>query len=167
MKTMKCPMCNKGKLRIEKKDHQYLESGLEDVVLVGLEVRTCNNPECGEELPVIPKLSELHRTIAHMLARQPQKLRGAEIRFLRKYLGWSGSDAAKYLGVAPETLSRWEHEQSPMGMSVERLLRYAALMQRPTEVYPVEILSEMARLSTPRGQIRLNAKKAIWLPAAA
>ena len=165
---MKCPMCNKGKLRTERKDYPFLESGLDNVVLVGLEVRTCNNPECGEELPVIPKLSELHRVIAHTLARQPQKLRGSEIRFLRKYLGLSGNDAAKTLGVAPETLSRWENEQSSMGVSVEKLLRYAALMQQPTEVYPpVEVLSKMAREKAPRGQIRLNAKKAIWLPAAA
>ena len=159
---MKCPMCNTGKLRVEFRDYQYLESGLADVVLVGLEVRICSNPECGEEIAVIPQIAALHQVIATELSRQQQKLRGSEIRFLRKYLGWSGADAANYLGVTPETMSRWENEQSSMGMSAERLLRLATLIHTPAEQYPVTVLPEMANVRAPRGPIRLNSFADQW-----
>jgi DNA-binding transcriptional regulator YiaG len=46
---------------------------------------------------------------------------GEEVRFLRKSLGWSGSDFAKHMGVAEETVSRWENDAAPIGPQADRL----------------------------------------------
>jgi hypothetical protein len=34
------------------------------------------------------------------------RLTAAEVKFLRKYLGWSGADFARHMGVAPESTGR-------------------------------------------------------------
>jgi putative zinc finger/helix-turn-helix YgiT family protein len=164
---MKCPVCNKGTLTSRREDYKYSESGLPDVVLVHIEVRRCRNPSCREVMPVIPAVTVLHREMAFALARQRTKLRGAETRFLRKYLGWSGADAAKRLGVTPETMSRWEHDQTPMGASAERLLRVLTLTKPPIEHYPADaLLSEVGQDEGPRPTMRLRGDGARWMTAA-
>ncbi len=127
---MKCPEC-KTEMESRKVNHKYTESGLPNVVLVGIEVRHC--PKCGEEQIVIPRLEELHRVIAFKVASQAARLNGAEIRFLRKWLGWSGATFAKTIGVAAETVSRWENDKEAMGTTAERLLRLMAIRQKPVE----------------------------------
>jgi hypothetical protein len=62
-----------------------VESGLPDVTLVGVELRTC--PSHGELEVVIPKIEELHRTLAKELPSKRPSFTEQEIRFLRKYLG--------------------------------------------------------------------------------
>jgi len=109
----------------------------------------------------------LHRAIAFALARQPEKLRGNEIRFLRKYLGWSGRDAAQNLHVKPETLSRWENGQTSMGDPSELLLRVLAMTQPPVENYPIEILKKLTLEDAPRAPIRLRGEGEQWELAAA
>src|SRR5579862_980907 len=130
---MNCPECG-TKMKVEHEDHHYTESGLANVWLAGLEVRAC--PKCGETERVIPRLAQLHRLLAATVAEQPEKLTGAEIRYLRKSLGWSGEDFAATFGVRPETISRWENDKEPMGATAERLLRLAALREKPLSEYP-------------------------------
>lgn len=164
---MRCPTCNKGELKTHREDYLYTESGLPDVVLVGLEVRRCARRECGAVMPVIPRLAGLHRALAFSLARQPQKLRGPEIRFLRKYLGWSGADTAQHLHVSAETVSRWENNQATMGSASELLLRLITLTQPPVENYQPDVLKQLKLDKKPRPPIRLSSEGARWEPAAA
>src|SRR5207248_8367211 len=102
---MKCPECGEAEMKVVHRDYAYVESGLPNVVLLGLEFRTC--PKCGEEERVIPRLAQLHRLIAERVAGKEARLPGAEIGFLRKHLGWSGEDFAGVLDVRPEPVSRW------------------------------------------------------------
>lgn len=44
--------------------------------------------------------------VVQHIARSPERLGPAEIRFLRKYVGYSGKDFARFVGVTPETVSR-------------------------------------------------------------
>ncbi len=93
---------------------------LPSVTLV-IPVRRC--AECGDEEVVIPNQEALFRLLAHLLIRKGDRLAGAEVRFLRKYLGYSGERFAQVLGKRPETVSRWENDKEPIGFSSDRILR--------------------------------------------
>jgi putative zinc finger/helix-turn-helix YgiT family protein len=99
----------------------YDECGLEGVVLHGIDVHAC--PSCGEKSVRIPRIQEMHETLARAVARQSRRLRPDEIRFLRKHLGWSGKTFAARLKVTPETVSRWESGVQRMRFTAEALLR--------------------------------------------
>src|SRR5262249_15803144 len=90
--AMKCPQCNGAELEVRRQNHSYRESGLDNIVLLDVDVRHC--PACGEDLISLPRLSELHRAIALALINKAARLTPAEIRYLRKTLGWSGTDFA-------------------------------------------------------------------------
>jgi len=96
-----------------------------DVVLVGIEVRHCD--DCGEEEVVIPRIKELHNAIAADLVNRPGTLSPGEIRFLRTHMGFSSKDFAKHMGVTPETVSRWENLRNPMKLrrTADRLIRFS------------------------------------------
>ena len=70
------------------------------------EPRTSDRPKCGEHEVAIPRIEDLHRTIAQAVIAKRERLTPAEIRFLRKFLGWSGADFAAHVGTTPETVSR-------------------------------------------------------------
>jgi DNA-binding transcriptional regulator YiaG len=81
--------------------------------------------EDGEVSVELPKLRELMATAAVGRCLVPVRLRGSEIKAMRKILGWTLAELAKRLGdrTAPETVSRWENEVQPMGGFAEKLLR--------------------------------------------
>jgi putative zinc finger/helix-turn-helix YgiT family protein len=159
---MKCPQCRHEMVN-KTENHRYSESGLSNVVLVGVEVRHC--PNCGEEMVSIPRIEELHRTIAMTLIRHPGRISPSEIRFLRKWLGWSGVDFAKHMGVAPETVSRWETGDKPMGGTAERLLRLAIAHGQPRNEYPIGMLTEINDEQVPKASILgMKAERTGWVP---
>src|SRR5215203_2238863 len=101
--SKKCRTCGKTEMTARTETYLYTESGLPNVVLVGVEVRRCSS--CGHHELVLPRIAELHRTITHAIIRKPFRLSGLEVRYLRKYLGWSGVDFARHVGVDPSTVS--------------------------------------------------------------
>lgn len=112
-------MCSTPMSGPELRDYVY--AGLPGVVLVDLEHYRC--PACGEEEVSIPDVEGLQSALARWLAEQPARLTGAQVRFLRKVMGWSGRAFALLISVTPETVSRWENEKEPIGVIAERLLR--------------------------------------------
>jgi len=138
---MKCIECA-AELKVDHKDHRYAEAGLDNVTLVGIEVRTC--PNCGGEEFVIPHIEELHKLLAFALASKEGSLTPDEIRFLRKYLGLSGAALSKQTGVRAESESRWENGKKLMEAPSERLLRLMVYNMKPMEYYPIEMLAEVA-----------------------
>ncbi len=116
-----CPLCGSEIQREQLGRYAYTESGLPNVVLEGVHQLSCS---CGEFDGVeIPSVDQLQRALAFHLVRTDDRLTAAEIRFLRTWLGWSGKTFASKLGVAQETVSRWEHGTKEMNLSNERLLR--------------------------------------------
>ncbi len=153
-----CETCTKcgASMKVETNaTHQYRECGLANVVLIGVTVRSCE--KCGNRSVVVPKVTELHRSIALRLAQQSQRLAAEEIRFLRKYLGWSGADFAHYFGVTPETVSRWENNSKSMSATSERLLRICVLKFEPVDDY--SILKEMGTEKHSSRPIRMTIGK--------
>lgn len=160
MKTKrKCPECA-TEMSTSTDNRRYDESGVPNVVLLGVETHRC--PKCAEELVTIPRMGELHRVIAFAIAEQAARLSGAEIRFLRKYLGWSGVDFANNLGVGASTVSKWENEQEKMGTTAERWIRLAVMRLKPVDEYPTEKQAAVADGRAKRRRFTLRASSAGW-----
>jgi putative zinc finger/helix-turn-helix YgiT family protein len=140
-KAMTCNQCG-GKQATRRENYLYAACGLPNVTLVGVEVRRCAN--CGDHEVVIPRIEELHRVLAAAVVRQTSRLTKDEIRFLRKYLGYSGVDFAKVVGVSPETVSRWENGKEKMGSSAEKLVRMLVVHTQPTRHYSIESLAKIS-----------------------
>ena len=87
---MKCIDCG-GVLEIRKENRNLKSFGLPKVKVLGVEVRRCK--DCGDEEIALPHVEELLQLVARAIIRQPRRLSAAEIRFLRKHLGWSGTVA--------------------------------------------------------------------------
>jgi putative zinc finger/helix-turn-helix YgiT family protein len=130
---------------------------------VNVEVRTCAN--CGTREVVIPRLDELHRAIAQALITWDAKLGAEQIRFLRKYLGWSGADLAVYMAVQPETVSRWESGSQEMGPVADRLLRLLVANREPATQYPIDLFKQRLRRLA-KATLKFKADPA-WHPEAA
>ena len=138
---MKCMICGEA-MFTQRENYQYTASGLPYVTLQQVEVSRC--PHCGETEVAIPHIEALHRAIATALVRKPARLTPEEIRYLRKYLGWSGADFAAHMGVTAETVSRWEHGTTPMGSTANRLLRLLVVTQVPVQDYSADLLTGIA-----------------------
>jgi YgiT-type zinc finger domain-containing protein len=83
---MKCRTCGMEEMvehkATEEAPYHYTLSGLQGVYLVGISIWRCSS--CGEEVPAIPKVGELHEAIARSLIKRDGNLTGKEIKFLRK-----------------------------------------------------------------------------------
>ncbi len=161
---MKRPQCGHT-MKTARENYLYRESGLPNVTLVGIEVSRC--PQCGESEAVIPKIAQLHRVLVMITAQKVPRLTPEEIRFLRKYLGWSGADFAEHFGVAAETVSRWENGSTQMSAAAERLLRLAALRLEPVQDYPLEILKGVGRGKAVGQRLEARVERGNWKAEAA
>ncbi len=96
--------------------------GLNGVVLIrSVHRRVCDG--CGECLLSIPNLTGLIAAVALVRAMQPWPVAGKDIAFLRQAMELTGRELAEALGVAPESLSRWENDKQPMSATAEKALR--------------------------------------------
>lgn len=116
---------------------KYDASGL-PVTLVNVEVRRC--PKCGDFEVVIPKIEHLHALLAAAVISKASPLAPVEVRFLRKYLGWSGVDFAQHMGTTAETVSRWENGKLQMAATADRLLRTMVAVKAPVANYSLDVL---------------------------
>ena len=159
-----CRTCRKGEMLAREETYLYVESGLPNVVLSGVQVRRC--PACGAHELVLPRVTDLHRTIAFALVRKPARLTGAEVRYLRKYLGWSGVDFARHIGVDPSTVSNWENDKDPIGPSSDRLLRLMIVQQSPIENYSLDELTKIENERRPPIEVHVSRSDHGWAVAA-
>jgi DNA-binding transcriptional regulator YiaG len=100
--------------------HDYVECGLDDVVLHGVVVETHGD---GSSTVTIPAVIGLHELLVDGLLRKPDVLNGKEVRFLRVHKGWSAIDTGRFLRKAPETVARWEAGSRPVDPTADLLLR--------------------------------------------
>jgi putative zinc finger/helix-turn-helix YgiT family protein len=153
-----CLACG-GPIKTRREKHyRYTECGLPNVVIEdAVKVTTCER--CGETYTSIPAIEGLHRQIAAAVIRKKGRLAPAEIRFLRKNLGWSGADFAKRTGTKPETVSRWENGRAAMGPQADRLLRVLVARETPVVEYSVDVLAEVAADDGPTTPVRVELEK--------
>jgi len=122
---MKCDECgNKYSQRraTRSKPYAYSESGLSDVLLIGVTVYRCE--ACAVESAVIPRVEELHECMVRSLVAKPTLLNGEEVRFLRKHAGLKSAEFAALIGQTPENVSRVENgRQKSLNRSADKLVR--------------------------------------------
>ena len=135
---MECYICGADMAsRVGEVDYQC---GLPGIRLAGVTIHEC--AECGEDSYEVPALETLHKTLAFVVAQKDGALSGVEIKFLRKWLGWSSQGCARRLRLTPQTYSSYENGRRPMGQGVEQLLRLLAVTTAPVESYAVEQSAE-------------------------
>ena len=118
-----CSDCG-GATRIVRSSYEFGEVGI-PVVLQGIQVIHCL--KCGNSDPVIPNMDELMRVIALAVINIPDRIKGKEVRFLRKYLGMTGQKFASIIGVDKTTVSRWENDNEAVGPHSDRVIRMVAM----------------------------------------
>jgi putative zinc finger/helix-turn-helix YgiT family protein len=158
--SKKCRACHEAEVRVTRENYSYKECGLPNVVLVGVEVRRC--PSCGEVVVPLPRVTELHRVIAMAVIHKPERLSGAEVRYLRKYLGWSGEDFGQHMGVDRSTVSNWETDKAPIGPTSDRLLRLLVARRSPVEQYSEDALTQIKDQVGPPVRMKLSRQDHGW-----
>jgi DNA-binding transcriptional regulator YiaG len=155
--------------------YHFVESGLPNVYLVGIDYRIC--PKCKLQAADIPALDDLMVKLARAVVRQESPLSGAEIRFLRKRLRKKSVDFANIIGVTPEHYSRLEsvrEDHNPSG-SADKLIRlyYSLLsgdetlkdtMNSNIEAYMASLHGEEQPLSV-RAELHKDEWEAEAIPA--
>ena len=121
--TIECSTCGK-RVTPERQNYRYIESGIPNVVLQGVEVVQC--PSCGTSEVILPRVARIHEAIVRALANSPARLTGQQFRFLRKHLGLSGEQLGAYLHTDRTKISKWERGEDPIGPSTDRLTRLLA-----------------------------------------
>jgi len=122
--SMKCPECD-GEL-IQRVLSEYED----DLIIIGRSVCLVNSvleercASCEHVQRTIPDLDGLLAAAAVSRALHRLKLRGEELRFMRKVLQISSRELADVVGVTPETMSRWENNRDPITATSEKLLRF-------------------------------------------
>jgi putative zinc finger/helix-turn-helix YgiT family protein len=139
----KCDACGNAEMVTGRERYPYKDCGLPVVTLLGIEVSRC--PSCGEQEVAIPRIEDLHRTIARLLIGKPSRLTPEEVRFLRKYLGLSIDDFAKAMHVDASTVSQWERGDQTIGEGFDVLLRAQVLLRKAVDYCPVDDLSDVAK----------------------
>ena len=159
---MFCSMCdNKKRLKEEKATHNYKSCGLNNVTLIGVTYSKCD--KCGEEYYGYGDMEKLHRTIAHALVQKKSTLAADEMRFLRKYLGYSAVDFAEdLLGISPEHLSRIENSKEAVSSVIDRLIRSLVTNKDPHRDYDALALLTHREMDFKRIILKPN-KQGSWI----
>ena len=134
-----------------RKDYKYVESGLDNVILTGIQMHQC---ECGEEMPLIKNIKKLNRLIANALVKKSVSLNGREFRFIRKQMGFKAKEIARLIGVNPVSVSRWETSSEKIGLSSDKLLRmlYMQKLQEQTDNICKDTLKHINSINRMRKQ---------------
>jgi transcriptional regulator with XRE-family HTH domain len=139
---------------------EYRECGLENVLLEQVPVWRCAN---GHEDLQVPSVDNLHLVLAKMLLVQPWPLSGPDVRFLRKFLGYSARAFSSRLGLNHVTLSKFENGRMRTPRRLEALVRlYCAqsICERFGHAFPRPLIPVLELLeegdSTFRDQLRVE-----------
>lgn len=117
----RCPNCGSKNIVVARSDYKFVESGLDNVILMNVEIERCN--ECGERAVSIPNPNQLLKLIGEQIILEPNRLTAAEIKFLRKNIYLKIQEFAQIIGVHRVTVSRWEKGHSRPTPSEDRLIR--------------------------------------------
>ena len=160
---MKCIEC--GHEMTTKRENAPFKA-LPGTVLVGVEVSRCSN--CGSSEVAIPAMDELVRVLAGTVIRKRGRLNGSEVRYLRKYLGYSSADFAKRIGSSASTVSKWENDAQPIGLHSDLLLRAMVALDKKIDSYTSDAFTEIEDKPAKRASYAFSpssSRSKRWAPA--
>ena len=158
MKT--CYVCGANALSTGLKDVPY--EALPGTMLVGVKVEDCAS--CGEHFEHVPAITLLEDALAQALLVKHARLTGPEIRYLRKYLGLSGTAAARKMRVTKETMSRWETGARDVSPQNDLLLRLIVASKMGLQGFQERLDSLATAAPTPLDST-VAWKRSDWLVA--
>jgi DNA-binding transcriptional regulator YiaG len=118
-------------------------------------------PRCGDSELAVSDIEGLHHAIARAIIVKRQRLMPSEIRYLRKQLRMSGVELATHVGATPESVSRWEHGRTPMGVTSDRLLRLMVVVALGG-AYPLKTLRVVAQHEPRATPIHVRWQNGVW-----
>lgn len=121
-----CSNCGQP-AEIQKGDFPFIRQPGLNVHLYDVDLIVCS--ACGNVDPVIPKVNEVLRRIAEAIVEKKYRMTGAEVRFLRKYLGMTAEQFSHLLHVDKTTVSKWENDEDPVGQQSDLLIRSLVLLK--------------------------------------
>ena len=161
--TARYELALKGRRRLAKPYH-FKASGLPNVYLLN-GVKIERDADYGE-LVTIDHLPDLFMAIAFSLVAKPERLIGAEMRFLRKRMGATQSDLGAELWVSEQTVANYEKGKTEAGPA-DRALRFLFLANVADDASIAEELRlEAAKLMRPSQRDRRAPRAGPWLVAA-
>ncbi len=117
----------------------------------------------------IPDPEGLHRALSLHIVHANRALFAQEVRFLRKYLGWSADHLSAVMGVDPKTISRWENGRQKLGPVAERFLRILVLqrLDQDAQASADQVLPTLENTTAnPEEARRMAASRKGWKKAA-
>jgi len=124
-RTVECSVCG-SPAKVARGSYPFAECGLPNVVLQGVKLIRCN--KCSNEDAIIPRLNELMRVLALAVVFKPYRLRGEDVKFLRKYLKMTNDEFARLIHIDKTNLSKWENNHDKIGPQSDRLIRVMAVV---------------------------------------
>jgi DNA-binding transcriptional regulator YiaG len=144
--------------------YHFKGSGLPNVYLLN-GVKIERHADYGE-LVTIDHLPDLFMAIAFNLSRKPDRLTGAEMRFLRKRMEMTQADLAKELWVGEQTVANYEKGKTEVGPA-DRALRFLFLAHVADDADVAEELRfEAEALMRPSQRAGRTLRAGPWLAAA-
>lgn len=135
-------------------DYRYDECGLDNVILVGLEV--CED-DVGESSITIRNIAHLHREIVHGIATKKTGITGRELRFVRTELGLTQAELAAVVSKDVQTVGRWERGEFPIDPTAETVIRVLALQHVESALPSVEEMAAWSVASSGEPPILIDA----------
>jgi transcriptional regulator with XRE-family HTH domain len=136
------------------KAYHYTESGLDNVMVYGIE--PCIDDD-GDEVVTIPNVAGLHRAIAEVIVTHEAGISGKELRFLRTEMGMTQSQIAKVVHHDAQSIARWEKSEFPIEPTAEALIRLLAIERlNLADAGPIEKLSERCMEAAAPQPIAIN-----------
>ena len=106
--------------------HHYTESGLNNIVIDGLEPEIDDG---GEEVITIPAVNELHKVIAEGIVLHDKGISGEELRFLRTEMGLTQAELARLVHRDKQSIGRWERSEIEIDSAAETVIRMLAIQR--------------------------------------
>lgn len=120
-------------------DYRYIESGLDNVTIIGANF---TEEIDGEECLSIPQIGLLHTIILIGIVMHKYAMTSAELQFIRVELGLTQDQLAELLHSNPQQIDHWERDVEPLDRRSEILLRQLVidrLGQRASEYRQFDI----------------------------
>ena len=150
-------------MKTNTKPYHYTLCGLDNVYLEN--GYTIKKTPYGEGIS-IHDIEGLHKAIAYNLITKQRKLKGDEIRYLRKELELSQKGLSVLLDVSEATIRGWEKSRSEISGSANTLIRIIYLEKIGKNAKVLNLIETITQLDE-LNKITLSEKNNHWVAEAA
>lgn len=143
--------------------YHYRESGLRNIYLAN-GYREIETPY--GRATAIDDVHGLHKAIVHDLVSTKPALSGAEVRFIRKFIGLTQTAFADLLGVEDQSVRRWE-KLARIPKQADRSVRLVAREHLEALDMPFAELLERIAKAQPPAKYQYRHRAHAWQPHSA